>query len=197
MTPAPVRRRTAPVRRALAVALILVAPAAAADEVTDALRAAIAAWEAGEAGRAKEELDYAAALIGERKAAGLAAFLPAALAGWTREDGQAAMAAASAMFGGGTGAAATYARAGATVEIELMADSPMAAALGALLANPALAAMQGALRRKGRQSYLVDPAGDISALVANRVLVRVTGAAPAEDRLAYFEAIDLEALGRF
>jgi hypothetical protein len=184
-------------RRLLAfLTLALGAGAAAADPVEDALDAALTAWRDGDAARALEELDYARALMGERRAEGLAALLPAALPGWTREDADSGMGAAAAMFGGGAGAAATYRRGSDAVTVEVMADSPMVAALGAVLANPALAGMQGALRRKGRQSYIVDPAGDVSALIEGRTLLRVTGGAPAEDKLAYFEAVDLERLGR-
>lgn len=183
-------------RLAAVLTLALGAGPAAADAVGDALAAAAEAWRAGDAARALEELDYARALIGERKAEGLAALLPAPLQGWTREDAASGMGAAAAMFGGGAGAAATYRRGPDAVTVEAMTDSPMVAALGAVLANPALAGMQGALRRKGRQSYIVDPAGDVSALIGGRTLLRVTGNAPAEDKLAYFEAVDLQRLGR-
>jgi hypothetical protein len=177
-------------------ALVACAGPAAADAVEDALTGALEAWRGGDAAGALEELDFARALIGARKAEGLAAVLPAPLPGWTREDADSGMGAAAAMFGGGTGAAATYRRGADDVTVEVMTDSPMVAALGAVMANPALAGMQGSLRRKGRQSYIVDPAGDVSALIEGRTLLRVTGGAPAEDKLAYFEAVDLERLGR-
>jgi hypothetical protein len=183
-------------RRFAAVALAACAGPAAADAVEDALAAALAAWRVGDPARARDELDYARALMGERKAEGLAALLPAPLPGWTREDAVWGMGAAAAMFGGGYGAAATYRRGADAATVEVTTDSPMVAALGALMANPALAGMQGALRRKGRQSYVVDPAGDVSALIEGRTLLRVTGSATAEDKLAYFEAVDLERLGR-
>jgi hypothetical protein len=58
---------------------------ALADDITDALNAAIAAYEAGDLQDARAEIAYATQLLNDLQAEGLAGFLPAALPGWTRE----------------------------------------------------------------------------------------------------------------
>jgi FtsP/CotA-like multicopper oxidase with cupredoxin domain len=182
-------------RAVLAAALALAAAGAAADEVEAAIGAALEAYRAGELDRAKEELDYASTLLGQQKARGLTAFLPAAFDGWTREDGEATT--GPAMLGGGLGASAAYRKGGSTVTITLMADNPMVATMGALLAEPAMMAMQGAVRRAGRQRYVETPGGELMAMVDNRVLVQVSGSAPVEDKTAYFAALDFDGLAAF
>ena len=184
---------------ALAAAGLLAAQAgtsARADEVSDALEAALAAWRAGDVALAKEELDYAAALVDEAQAAGLSTFLPEALPGWTREDGE-ATAAPAAMFGGGLSASAVYARDRARIEIRLFADNPMVAAMAPMLASPQMMAAAGEMRRAGRQRYVVTPDGEIMALIDGRVMAQLSGSGALEDKIAYFEAIDFEGVAGF
>jgi len=169
---------------------------AAADEIEDAIAAGLEAYRAGDIAGAKEELDYAATLLGQKKAAGLTAFLPPALDGWTRSDGDAS-AAGAALFGGGLNASADYTRGADMVEIQIMADSPMVAGMGAMLGNPAMMATQGEVRRVGRQRYVVTADGGVMALVGGRALVQLSGSAAREDKIAYFEAIDFSGLEAF
>ena len=77
------------------------------------MQSALDAYAEGDVTVALEELDYATKLLNRMKAESLAEFLPAAQAGWTREeeDDPESAGAAMAMFGGGTAAAATYTRA--------------------------------------------------------------------------------------
>ena len=181
------------------VALCLAAglgSASAADEIEDAIAAGLEAYRAGDIAGAREELDYAATLLGQKKAAGLAAFLPPAFDGWTRSDGDAS-AAGAALFGGGLNASADYTRGADMVEIQIMADSPMVAGMGAMLGNPAMMATQGEVRRVGRQRYVVAPDGGVMALVGGRALVQLSGSAAREDKIAYFEAIDFAGLEAF
>ena len=181
------------------VALCLAAglgSASAADEIEDAIAAGLEAYRAGDMAGAKEELDYAATLLGQKKAAGLTAFLPPALDGWTRSDGDAS-AAGAALFGGGLNASADYTRGADMVEIQIMADSPMVAGMGAMLGNPAMMATQGEVRRVGRQRYVVTADGGVMALVGGRALVQLSGSAAREDKIAYFEAIDFSGLEAF
>jgi len=181
------------------VALCLAAglgSASAADEIEDAIAAGLEAYRAGDVAGAREELDYAATLLGQKKAAGLAAFLPPAFDGWTRSDGDAS-AAGAALFGGGLNASADYTRGADMVEIQIMADSPMVAGMGAMLGNPAMMATQGEMRRVGRQRYVVTADGGVMALVGGRALVQLSGSAAREDKIAYFEAIDFSGLEAF
>ena len=179
-----------------ALALVLAGPSSAADPVEEAISAALDAYRAGDTETAKEELELAAALMDEAAAEGLAAFLPAAMDGWTKTEGDAS-AAPALMFGGGLSASATYQAGSDTVEIELFADNPMVAAMAPMLSSPQLMAAAGEVRRVRGQRYVVTLDGQVMTLVDGRILVRVSGTASENSRIAYFEAIDFEALAAF
>jgi len=180
---------------AVLAAALLVTPAAA-DEVEDALEAALEAYRAGDIALAREEVDFAATLIGQMKAEGLGGFLPEAMAGWTREEGDTSAQALGA-FGGGIVANATYRGPGGDFELTLMAENQMVAAMGAMLSNTALMGSMGTVKRAGRQRYVVTREGDIQALINNRVMIQITGSAPVEAKEAHFLLIDLAGLADF
>lgn len=185
-------------RHALALALVLALPAgpAAADQIEDALAAALQAYRAGDVATTKQELDLASQLLSQQKAAGLAGFLPPALSGWSREDGE-TQAMGAAFLGGGLVASARYVRGGDTVEMTLMADNPMVASLAPMFANPALMGAMGQVTRINGQTAVVTQDGDLQTLVGNRVLVQVEGSAARADKEAYLGAVDFSALSAF
>src|SRR5258707_14506520 len=84
MTP---RRMFAPLIAALAL-LGAIAPAAWADDITDAMDQARKAYQAGDLGGAKQSLDLASQLIGQKNAEVFATLLPNALPGWKAEKVQ-------------------------------------------------------------------------------------------------------------
>ena len=178
------------------LALAIVASPVHADEIEDTLNAALEAYRAGDIALAKEEIDFAAQLIAQQKAAGLAAFLPAALPGWSKEqsetDGQAA-----AMFGGGMMASASYRKDGEYLEIQMMADNQLVASMAMMLGNAAMMGQMGTVKRIGRQRVVITNDGELQTMIDNRILVQISGNAPAEVKEAYFEAIDIEALKAF
>ncbi|MCL5775677.1 hypothetical protein M1105_01530 [Limibaculum sp. FT325] len=180
----------------LALAALLGAGPAAADEIEDALAAALEAYRAGDLAVAKEEIDFAATLIAQQKAAGLEAFLPEPLEGWTRLE-TSSNAGAAGMFGGGLMATAEYQRDRETVAIQLMADNQMVAAMGAMLSNPQMMAQMGKVERIDRQMVVVTNAGEVQTLLDNRILVQISGSAPAETKLDYFRVIDIDGLKDF
>lgn len=184
--------------RVLCSAIVVAALAAPvqADEFEEALDAAREAYRAGDIAGAQEELDYARTLLGELKAQGLAAFLPPAPAGWRREIAD-RPANPLAVLGGGIAATAEYHGEPGSMEVTMMADSPMVTGLGAMFANPALMAMQGDVRRVGRQRYVITADGEISTMVANRILVQLSGDAPRDAKIALFESIDFAGLADF
>src|ERR1700744_6542122 len=61
---------------------------ARADDIVDAIDQARKAYQSGDLGEAKQSLDLASQLIGQKNAEGFAALLPAALPGWTAEKAQ-------------------------------------------------------------------------------------------------------------
>lgn len=156
-----------------AAALIAFAGVASADEISDALGAALKAYEEGDVAYALEELEFAMAKLGALKADALSGYLPTAPDGWTREDNKEA-GAGMAMLGGGAAAEATYTSAdGAqSYTISLMADSPMVVQMGAMVNNAAVMGME--VMRIGRQKFARND-GEIIGLVANRILVRAEG----------------------
>ena len=178
---------------ALATVLALLAPAAHADEVTDAMEAARAAYEAGAIQEALEELAYARQLLTEMKTASLTGFLPPAPAGWTREV-DTEMAAGMAMMGGGVGAEATYSGPGEQFTLTMMADNPMVAGMASALSSAGLLGVAKRMRVGGERFLVQD--GDLMALIGNRVLVQASGADP-ERMVAILEQIDFDALAAF
>ena len=171
---------------------------ATADEVEDSIGAALEAYQNGDVAGAKSEIDYVAQLLAQKQAETLNTILPAPFEGWSKEAATNEAAAGMAMFGGGLSAAAEYRRNSENVEIQVMADSPMIAAMMAMFTNPAMASASGGkMKRLGRQKVIETGDGEIQAMIHNRFMVQVTGSAPIEDKEAYFNAIDFDALQTF
>jgi hypothetical protein len=177
---------------ALFAATLLSAPPAAADEIVDLLNSAIEAYEAGDIQFAIDEVDQAKALLNAQKVDALSAYLPPAPDGWTVEI-DTEMAAMLGMFGGGVGTEAIYRGDGQEISLTLMADNAMVAQMGAMLNNAAMMGMT--VERIGRQKFAVDD-GQMSALVANRILVQAEGADVAA-MTALLEQMDFRAMATF
>lgn len=185
---------------AAAALAALAAPAAPAraDEIADALRAALEAYEAGDLAVAREEADYAVQLLAQKKAGDLTAFLPEPPAGWTREVSDAASGGVMTMFGGGLTAEGVYASpAGDSAEVRLIADSPMLAAMAAMFSSPAAMGAMGRVTRIKRVNFAVGQDGEIQGMIGGKVLIQVSGSAAESDKVALIEAIDFEALEGF
>jgi hypothetical protein len=169
---------------------------ARADDIADAIQAALEAYQAGDVNAAKEELDFASQLLSQAKAAGLADFLPEPLDGWERSEAE-SQAVGSAMMGGGLSASAAYTNGDTRVEIEMLADNPMVAAMAGMFSSTATMGAMGTVKRINRQTVILTNDGELQALINNRILIQVRGDAPVEDMEAYFAAIDMDALKAF
>ncbi len=80
-----------PILRILLRAVFLAAlalPALAADDILDAIDQARKAYQAGDMANAKQSLDLASQLVGQKNAESFAALLPAALPGWKAEKAE-------------------------------------------------------------------------------------------------------------
>jgi len=180
----------------MVLAVSLAATPAGADEVEEALELALEAYRAGDLTMAKEEIDFAAQLIAQKKAATLGEYLPEPLPGWVRHDDDGG----HAGFGG-MNASATYLTEGEgdrkRVDVQIMANNQMISAMAAMFANPAMLGGQGEMKRINRQKVIVTQQSELQALVDNRIMVTISGNAPVEDKEAYFAAIDLRALEDF
>ena len=167
---------------------------AQADDITDALGAAIEAYEAGDIGGALDELAYAEQLLQGLQAEGLTAYLPTPLDGWTRTVSDAANVGLG-FIGGGISAEAEYTGPGDSFTITLMADNPMVAQMGAMLGNRAMMAMMGEIVRVNRENFL-NQDGEITGLIGNRILVQASGG-EIDTMIAHLEQIDFGELEDF
>lgn len=174
----------------------LSAAPALADDVEDSLNAALEAYRAGDFVTARDEAEFAVTLLGQMKAQDLGGYLPEPLEGWTRDEG-ADQAMAAQMFGGGLVSSATYTDGSDEVTVTFAADSPMVTAMSAMFGNAAAMGAMGQVMRVGKHRAIVTPEGEIQSLIDRRILVTVSGSAPAETLQAFFEAIDLDALAEF
>lgn len=184
-------------RAAAAVAaLVMTIQQAAADEFTDVVESALAAYRDGDVAGAQADIEYAAKLLLDMKAEALATFLPAAPAGWSKEAADTEGAGvAMAMFGGGTTAAATYRRGSEEMTLTLMANSPMVSGIGAMVSGMGSVAGGETVRIQRTQFAVTD--GEMQGVVDEKVLVTVGGSAALEDKTALVEAMDLRALGAY
>ncbi|RVT82644.1 hypothetical protein DXV76_15500 [Rhodobacteraceae bacterium CCMM004] len=181
-------------RFALAAAVSLAAALpATADDVTDAIDSARAAYEEGDIQYALEELAFATQLMQAMKAGALSEFLPPAQDGWTRtldEDEARSM----AMLGG-TAAIAEYANGSDSFTVQILADNPMVAGFAGIFGNSAMMATMGKIERVGREKFL-DQDGDLTGVVGNRILIQASGG-PKEAMIAHLAEIDFRGLQGF
>lgn len=178
----------------LAAAALAVPLSAQADDITDALAAAITAYEAGEIGDALDEMAYAEQLLQALQAEGLTAYLPEPMDGWTREIGEDA-GAAMGFMGGGFMAEASYSGQGPEFSVTLMVDNPMVMQMGAMLGNRAMMAMMGEIVRVNGENF-VNQDGELLGLIGGRVLVQASGGDMTTMR-AHLEQLDFDALEGF
>lgn len=178
------------------LAVLTALPVYAADDILDAIDQARKAYQAGDTATAKQSLDLASQLIGQKNAEAFAALLPAPLAGWKAEKAQASAVGAT-MFGGASAASRSYSNdKGDTVEISITGDSAMVMQFAPMLNNPAMAGAMGKLIRIGSQRGIQNQDGDVMMMVANKFLINVQGSADAAAKLAYAQAVDVAKLSK-
>ena len=185
--------------RTVAVGILLAAavvPARAADDILDAIDAGRKAYQAGDMQNAKQSLDLASQLIGQKNAEAFAAMLPAPLPGWKAEKAQ-ANAVGAAMFGGASAASRSYTNGkGDNVEVSITGDSAMLMQFGPMLNNPALAGAMGKLIKVGSQRAIQTNDGDVIMMVGNKFMIHVQGSADAAAKLSYAQAVDVAKLSK-
>jgi hypothetical protein len=190
MDPAMTRILTAPLLAALCLP-----PAWAADDVLDAIESARKAYQSGDLGGAKQSLDLASQLIGQKNAEAFAALLPAPLAGWKADRVQTA--AVGAVGFGASTASRTYTNGkGQNVDVQITGDSAMVTQFATLLSNPQIAGVMGKIVRVGNQRAIQNPDGDINMVVNNKYMIVVSGSADAAAKMAYAQAVDVAKLSK-
>jgi hypothetical protein len=176
--------------------LLLFAQPAPADEVSEALAAALTAYQAGDLGATARQVTLASDGMRLRQAAMLAALLPPAPKGWMRSETE-DFAAGVAVAGGGTGAEATYTSedGAASFRLSFIADNPMVATMSAMLGSAEMMDAMGGIEMVGDQPILCQ-SGSLSSLVGKRVLFQAQGASE-DEMMAVVEAVDFARLARF
>lgn len=189
-------------KKAAAVCFLIsaIACSAAADDVTDSIEEAVDAYKKGEYKKASEELTYALESINQKKGNSLKIYLPEPLEGWTADEAT-AQTANAAMLGGGTMLSRTYHKSESLVTIEMVMDSPLMQGIAMMMGNPMFRSSEmGELTRINKEKAMVkydnkEKSGDITMIVANRIMVTVKGETVSKEELiAYANAIDLKKL---
>lgn len=173
----------------------LAIPAFAADDVLDAIDQARKAYQSGDMAGAKQSLDTASQLVGQKNAEAFAALLPAALPGWKAEKVETA-AVGVAMFGASSASRRYIGSDGHDVQVRITGDSTMVMQFAQIFMNPSIAGAMGKLIRVGDQRAIQTHQGSVNLVVANKFLVIVDGSASAEAKLAYAQAIDFAKLSK-
>ena len=188
-----------PLRLLPALALAAIVAPLHADDTTDSIDAAKAAYEAGNYSEALTSLDTANQFIRQKKAEEVVKLLPAAPKDWEAGEPE-TEAAASALLGGGVTAKRTYTRGNSIVTVKVQSDSTVMQ-YAAMLSNPMLLAASGAKMEtiKGQRVTVEfksgDDNGNIKAVVDGRYLVEIEGNGIAIDDLRTFaKAIDFTKL---
>jgi hypothetical protein len=173
-----------------------------ADEILDQINEAVELYKAGDYGAAATELDFAATQIRQLQAGRISEALPAPLPGWQAEDVETTAMSAS-MFGGGITAERQYTKDNASVEVQVLGEAPMLQAVLMMLKNPMVMSSSGKklTKIKGQKAAWEydenDLNGEIQIVVANSVLVNISGSNVAEkDLKAYAEAIDYDLISK-
>jgi len=177
----------------LALILSTSAMPAHADDISDAIEEAAAAYAEGDLAYAQESLQFASQLIGQMKTGTLATLLPEPMEGWDADEPETETMGA-ALFGGGSTASRYYTKGDSGVSINYTANSPIVAQMAAMFANPAMMGGGGKLLRLGRQKAMIDDEGNVQFVVNNSIMVQIDGNASDEDKIAYAKAIDISAL---
>jgi len=172
---------------------MLAAQPVAADDFTDVIDEALAAYADGDLVAARNSLDYARQLLDQKKTSTLKSFFPAPLPGWKVQEMSGDLGGAVKMIGG-VFAGAHYTDGSQDVEISLIADAPMMQQLGMIMSHPMLGQPGARMIRVQRQNGYVTSDSKVIFLVNNRYLVTFEGNADEDTKIAYAEGFDFQGL---
>lgn len=192
---------------ALSLSLMLGFPSLPyADETIDQIDAAKQAYQAGQLRQAVQELQFALSQIQEKLDQEYTKLMPGPLEGWSAEVPQ-AQTAAIAMMGGGTQVSRRYSRGdrGESVELRILADSPLLQVMSMMLSNPMMMRSEPGTKpyRLGKHRGLIkNQTGsmewEINLMVSGRILVQAVGQGMQVSQALedYLKTLDLEAVER-
>jgi hypothetical protein len=163
---------------------------ARADDISESIELARKSYLSGDLAGAKQSLDLASQLIGQKNAEGFAALLPNPLPGWKADRAQ-STAMGAVMFGASVASRSYSNASGENVEVQITGDSAMVMQFATLLSNPQIAGAMGKLIRVGSQRAIQTAEGDVNMVISNKFLVTVQGSGSAGDKIAYAQAVDI------
>jgi hypothetical protein len=167
-----------------------------ADDVTDQIDQALAAYRKHDLAVAVAALEAAANLLRQAQADALKAVLPAAPPGWTADPVDTS-AVGVAMLGGGTTISRTYHNGDQQVEVQIIADSPMLQGMAALINSPlaAAAGMKTVVIGGRPMSYAAND-NSFMTMIAGKTIIKVAGnkATPEPTLRGFIAAVDFATL---
>ncbi len=181
-------------------AVLTLAGAARADDVTDQLDAARQAYDSGELRGAVDSLNFAIAKIQERITAGYLQLFPEPLPGWQADAAQSDSGGLASMITGTNLSRRYFRDDGAEVTLRLMADSPMLGMLNMFLSSPFMMQADPTSKPfaiKGQRGMLKHAPDsneyEITLMVGNRILIQAEGRGITDESTLrqYLEALDL------
>jgi len=185
-------------RLLLALAAGLLVGNAQADEVADQIQAGLDAYGHQDYRLAVEELNYALAQIQQKLNASNATLLPEPLAGWSADPVD-NTSAAMALMGGGTNMSRTYRRDDQSVEISIIANSPMVAGMMAMISNPMVIASNPDMKpyRYQRLKGIQETSGDTLSItlgMGGQVMIKLEGRGLKDEKVLedYLSAMDFK-----
>jgi hypothetical protein len=192
-------------RYSVAIVLVLSSFLALADPIEDQLDAAIKAYKAGDLRGAMNELKFAQADLQSKIDEKSKVIMPDPLEGWTADETEATSMGGGMMMGmgGGTQLSRTYRKIdnNQTVEIQIIADSPMIQMMAMMLNNPMMmqsdpstktfrhGSMRGMMKHEpGSRDY------EASFMLGGRILLQVIGNNLEDDSAvkAYLDVMDMK-----
>jgi hypothetical protein len=187
--------RTAAIFAAALAGLLALSAAARADEVSDKLQSALAAYAAGDLKTATQDIALAGGALALQKQDRLVALLPEAPQGWTRSVNE-QFTANLAMAGGGSGTEASYVDAeGNTLTLTITAESPLMMGMAGMFMNEQTLALMGKLVEVPG-AKLLEQENSLMTLLDQRILVSLSGL-PVERMMPLVQQIDFQKLAAF
>ena len=186
------------------IALALISTSALhADEITDQMAEAVKAYQDKDYKGAMDELKFITAQLQKMDATENQKLLPEPLKGWKKEESQNGSQGMMSMLGGGGGTSmqATYKKDRESIEIQIMANSPMISMMSMSISNPSLMAADPSVSpyRYKRNKGMKKKNGkntEITLLVSGQIMIQLKGSNLIDDAVLeqYLDTIDIKEL---
>jgi len=181
--------------------LLLPALTMAANAVDEQIQRGVEAYQAGHYQQAIQALQLSIEQLQDLLNQQYLKLLPDAPPGWEASEAQLPPAEVAASLGGGLHVSREYRRGTEKVEIQLIANSPMLSALGAIISNPDILKSNPGVEPYSYEGYSglrkKQPQGEeIALLLDNTILIKVTGTQLESEQAPepFLEALDFDKL---